>query len=154
MLFNVDSSYKWAKDLGVCHKFRGPGGKKLSLAYSYRSKYQIWTQRTTCLDLSPELSVNLNTQTHPTVWLAFTHVDPYLTNFTKEILTQSHNLFITLSMHTKITHASPFFFLKENQINIYTLFVSAIMVSRKWVIFQKAFSIKLSYFHMFGNNFK
>ena len=36
----------------------------------------------------------------------------------------------------------------------YALFVSAIMISRKWVIFQKSFSTKLSYFLMFGSNFK
>ena len=34
------------------------------------------------------------------------------------------------------------------------MFVSAIMFSRKWIIFQEAFSIKLSHFLMFGSNFK
>ena len=29
--FNANSSYRWALDLGVCHKFRGSGGKKLSI---------------------------------------------------------------------------------------------------------------------------
>ena len=29
--FNVNSSYRWALDLGVCHKFHGSGGKKLSI---------------------------------------------------------------------------------------------------------------------------
>ena len=36
----------------------------------------------------------------------------------------------------------------------YALFVSAMMFSRKWVIFQKLFFIKLSHFPMFGSNFK
>ena len=34
------------------------------------------------------------------------------------------------------------------------LFVLTIMFSRKWVIFQKVFSIKLSHFPMFGSDFK
>ena len=32
------------------------------------------------------------------------------------------------------------------------LFVSTLMFSRKWFIFQRAFSRKLSYFPMFGND--
>ena len=36
----------------------------------------------------------------------------------------------------------------------YALFVSTMMFSRKWVIFQEAFFIKLSHFPMFGGNFK
>ena len=32
------------------------------------------------------------------------------------------------------------------------LFVSALTFSRKWLIFQRAFSRKLSYFPMFGND--
>ena len=34
------------------------------------------------------------------------------------------------------------------------LFVLTIMFSRKWVIFQKVFSIKLYHFPMFGSDFK
>ena len=41
-----------------------------------------------------------------------------------------------------------------SKLKTYTLFVSAIMFSRKWVIFQKVFSIKLSLFPIFGFNFK
>ena len=40
------------------------------------------------------------------------------------------------------------------QLYIITLFISTIMFFRKWVIFQKVFSIKQSHFPMFGNNLK
>ena len=36
----------------------------------------------------------------------------------------------------------------------YALFVSAMIFSRKWVIFQKSFSIKLFHFPIFDSNFK
>ena len=39
-------------------------------------------------------------------------------------------------------------------ISFYALFVSVIIFSKKWVIFQKIFSIKLSHSLMFGSNFK
>ena len=34
------------------------------------------------------------------------------------------------------------------------MFVSTMMFSRKWIVFQEAFSIKLSHFSMFSSNFK
>ena len=37
---------------------------------------------------------------------------------------------------------------------IVALFVSTMMFSRKWVIFQETFSIKLFHFSMFGSNLK
>ena len=40
------------------------------------------------------------------------------------------------------------------QIPICALFVSVMTFSKKRVIFQEVFSIKLSYFPMFGSNFK
>ena len=39
-------------------------------------------------------------------------------------------------------------------LSTYALFVLVIMFSRKWVIFQIAFSIKLSHFPKFGSNLK
>ena len=39
-------------------------------------------------------------------------------------------------------------------LEVYKLFVSTMIFSKKWVIFQETFFIKLSHFSMFGNNFK
>ena len=38
--------------------------------------------------------------------------------------------------------------------SIYALFFLVMMFSRKLIVFQEAFSIKLSYFPMFGSNLK
>ena len=38
--------------------------------------------------------------------------------------------------------------------SIYALFVLVMMFSRKLIVFQEAFSIKLSHFPMFGSNLK
>ena len=41
-----------------------------------------------------------------------------------------------------------------NESHFDVMFVSAMIFSKKWVIFQKTFSIKLSYFSLFGSNLK